>query len=89
MIRNIQDAQYGGRRAYADLHTPDYASCRPRSASATPAPPTWPTSAAALEAALAEPGPVLLEIDMLAIGRFKTAFAGPPVKADEPVAAAG
>ena len=25
VIKNIQDAQYGGRRAYVDLHTPDYA----------------------------------------------------------------
>src|SRR5207249_4957036 len=25
VIRNIQDAQYGGRRVYVDLHTPDYA----------------------------------------------------------------
>jgi hypothetical protein len=24
VIKNIQDAQYGGRRCYADLHTPDY-----------------------------------------------------------------
>ena len=24
VIRNIQDAQYGGRRHYADLHTPDF-----------------------------------------------------------------
>jgi acetolactate synthase-1/2/3 large subunit len=41
----------------------------------------------ALGRALAEPGPFLLEIDMLAIGSFKTAFAGPPVKAVQPVAA--
>ena len=25
VIQNIQDAQYGGRKVYADLHTPDYA----------------------------------------------------------------
>jgi thiamine pyrophosphate-dependent acetolactate synthase large subunit-like protein len=25
VIRNIQDAQFGGRRHYADLHTPDFA----------------------------------------------------------------
>ena len=28
VIRNIQDAQYGGRRHYADLHTPDFAWTR-------------------------------------------------------------
>ncbi len=40
VIKNIQDAQYGGRRCYADLHTPDYAllckslvtAARPRAA---------------------------------------------------------
>src|SRR5690606_11878239 len=26
VIKNIQDAQYGGRRHYVDLHTPDYAA---------------------------------------------------------------
>jgi acetolactate synthase-1/2/3 large subunit len=25
VIKNIQDAQYGGRRCYVELHTPDYA----------------------------------------------------------------
>ncbi|MNR56197.1 hypothetical protein D3C85_1767290 [compost metagenome] len=32
-----------------------------------------------LAQALAQSGPFLLEIDMLAIGGFKTNFAGPPV----------
>ena len=36
---------------------------------------------AALTALAALPGPKMLEVDMLAIGSFKTAFAGPPVKA--------
>ena len=45
VIRNIQDAQYGGRRCYADLHTPDYAllcksiasAARPRAKARRPA----------------------------------------------------
>ena len=32
-----------------------------------------------LDAALKAKGPFMLEIDMLSIGTFKTAFAGPPV----------
>jgi acetolactate synthase-1/2/3 large subunit len=83
VIKNIQDAQYGGRKVYADLHTPDYAllsaaigitHCRVG-------------QQAALDAALrdaadapAGSGPRIIEVDMLAFGPFKTPFAGPPVK---------
>lgn len=79
VIRNIQDAQYGGRRHYVDLHTPDYAELssalklRHRRIS------NQADVAAGLDEALSQPGPFLLEIDMLAIGSFKAAFAGPPV----------
>lgn len=79
VIKNIQDAQYGGRRCYVDLHTPDYAQlcaalrlphARVRQLDQLPQ---------QLDAALAQAGPFLLEIDMLAIGAFKSSFAGPPV----------
>ena len=80
VIKNIQDAQYGGRRVYAELHTPDYALLaqslkfehrRIKSLAEAPA----------MLAELARfPGPKMLEVDMLAVGAFKTAFAGPPVK---------
>jgi acetolactate synthase-1/2/3 large subunit len=84
VIKNIQDVQYGGRRHYVDLHTPDYAtlskSLNLRHARVS----DLADVGQALSTALAEPGPFLLEIDMLAIGSFKTAFAGPPVKVDEP-----
>jgi acetolactate synthase-1/2/3 large subunit len=88
VIKNIQDVQYGGRRHYVDLHTPDYAvlaqALQLRHARVS----SLVDVKDALGRALAEPGPFLLEIDMLAIGSFKTAFAGPPVKAAiEPVAA--
>ncbi|MFC3109397.1 thiamine pyrophosphate-binding protein [Undibacterium arcticum] len=87
VIKNIQDAQYGGRRHYVDLHTPDYAmlsqSLQLRHARIS----NLADVGAGLRSALAEPGPFLLEIDMLSIGSFKTAFAGPPVKVDEPATA--
>lgn len=79
VIRNIQDASYGGRRCYVDLHTPDYAQlcasiqlahARVRKLEELPA---------VLQAAWTRKGPFLLEIDMQAIGGFKTRFAGPPV----------
>jgi len=79
VIQNIQDASYGGRRCYVELHTPDYAQlcasiqlphARVQDLSELPD---------VLEAAWASSGPFLLEIDMLSIGSFKTTFSGPPV----------
>ncbi|KQV90578.1 hypothetical protein ASD15_00335 [Massilia sp. Root351] len=88
VIKNIQDVQYGGRRHYVDLHTPDYAelshSLQLRHARVS----NLADAGQALRTALSEPGPFLLEIDMLSIGSFKTAFAGPPVKAAAPAEAA-
>jgi len=88
VIRNIQDASYGGRRCYVDLHTPDYAllcasiglpHARVRDLQTLPA---------LLAQAWSRPGPFLLEIDMCAIGGFKTDFAGPPVNKIDQVPAA-
>jgi len=87
VIQNIQDAQYGGRRCYVELHTPDYAQlcaslklphARVQDLGALPA---------QLDSALARKGPFLLEIDMRAIGSFKTNFAGPPVNKLEQIPA--
>jgi acetolactate synthase-1/2/3 large subunit len=81
VIRNIQDAQYGGRRVYADILTPDFALvCQsiglPHSRVSDLA--NFDT---ALSQALAAPGPQLIEIDMTAIGPFGQSFAGPPAGA--------
>lgn len=80
VIQNIQDAQYGGRRCYVDLHTPDYAQL----CAALQLGHTRVSNLEALQAglrnALAARGPFILEIDMLSIGSFSTAFAGPPTK---------
>ncbi len=87
VIKNIQDAQYGGRRHYVDLHTPDYAQL----AASIDLPHVRVSDLSqlpqALEGAIACQGPYLVEVDMLSIGSFKTAFAGPPVNADEPAEA--
>lgn len=83
VIKNIQDVQYGGRRHYVELHTPDYAqlsqSMNLRHARIS----NLADVAEGLRSALAEPGPFMLEIDMLSIGKFKTAFAGPPVNEEQ------
>ncbi len=81
VIQNIQDAQYGGRRVYVELHTPDYAQlCASLSLGHTRVSDLKQLSAG-LDKALSARGPFILEIDMRSIGSFKMAFAGPPVKA--------
>lgn len=89
VIKNIQDAQYGGRQCYAELHTPDYdllcksialPHARVQSLSDLPT---------RLGEALAAEGPFLLEIDMLSIGSFKTTFAGPPTNTVTQIPALG
>jgi acetolactate synthase-1/2/3 large subunit len=81
VIKNIQDAQYGGRRVYAELHTPDYALLAQSLQFAHRRAQRLADVPALLEELSRHAGPKMLEIDMLAIGSFKTAFAGPPVKA--------
>lgn len=82
VIRNIWDAAYGGRRAYTDLHTPDFALVSqslglPYRRAADPK--EFPLT---ITEALKQAGPRMLEVDMTAIGPFKKAFAGPPVRKD-------
>lgn len=78
VIKNIQDAQYGGRRCYAELHTPDYALLCKSIALPHARVSRLEELKGQLDEALAARGPFLLEIDMLSIGDFKSTFAGPP-----------
>ncbi|GAA5234473.1 thiamine pyrophosphate-binding protein [Verticiella sediminum] len=87
VIKNIQDAHYGGRRHYVELHTPDYAGLAASLQLAHRRIDTLDGLDAVLADALAQPGPCLLEVDMLAIGPFKTTFAGPPVRQADKAAA--
>jgi acetolactate synthase-1/2/3 large subunit len=81
VIRNIQDAQYNGRRVYADILTPDFSLiCKavglPHERIAKIG-----DFEAALDHALAASGPRMIEVDMVAIGPFSQSFAGPPAGA--------
>jgi acetolactate synthase-1/2/3 large subunit len=80
VIRNIQDAQYGGRRYYVDLHTPDFAVLAQSIALPHHRVRSLEGIGSVLKDALARPGPVLIEVDMVAVGPFAKAFAGPPRK---------
>jgi acetolactate synthase I/II/III large subunit len=80
VIKNIQDADYGGRHCYVNLHTPNFAQlCASMGAqhllSSDPA-----QIEAQLAQALAFDMPTVLEIDMQAWGGFAAKFAGPPRK---------
>src|SRR5262249_57312033 len=78
VIRNIQDAQFGGRRHYADLHTPDFRLLATSFGLRHQRVADVDDFANALDRALLAGGPQLLEVDMVAIGPFAQAFAGPP-----------
>ena len=81
VIRNIQDAQYGGRRHYADLLTPDFSLlCRSIRLEHEKVSKVEDFEAA-LDRALAKNGPCVLEVDMASIGPFAESFAGPPAGA--------
>jgi acetolactate synthase-1/2/3 large subunit len=81
VIRNIQDAQFGGRRHYADLHTPDFGLLAKALGLAHARVSRIEDFATALDRALDAPGPQLVEVDMVAIGPFAESFAGPPAGA--------
>jgi acetolactate synthase-1/2/3 large subunit len=80
VIRNIQDAYYGGRRGYTDLRNPDFGqlitSFGARHALVADA----PSLHAAMDAAMARPGVEVIEVDMTRFGAFGVNFAGPPPK---------
>jgi acetolactate synthase-1/2/3 large subunit len=81
VIRNIQDAQFGGRRHYADLHTPDFALLAAALGLPHQKVSRIDDFPAALDRAMAASGPQLVEVDMVAIGPFAESFAGPPAGA--------
>jgi acetolactate synthase-1/2/3 large subunit len=89
VIKNIQDVQYGGRRCYAELHTPDYELLCKSLALPHARVQSLDDLPARLDQALSTDGPFLLEIDMLSIGGFKSTFAGPPTNTITQIPALG
>ncbi len=80
VIRNVWDAQYGGRRAYTDLHTPDFARLAGALGLEHRRVQKAGEFAPVLREAFARRGPIMVEVDMLAVGPYAAAFAGPPVR---------
>lgn len=81
VIRNIQDAQYGGRRCYTLKVIPDFGMFAGSLGLTHMRVDNTDDFTPALARALAVPGPVLLEIDMVKIGSFAQSFSGPPAGA--------
>lgn len=80
VIRNIQDAHYAGRQHYADLLTPDFAALCGSLGVRHMKVDSVEDFAARLPEAMTGDGPVVLEVDMKALGPFARPFAGPPVR---------
>jgi acetolactate synthase I/II/III large subunit len=80
VIRNIQDADYGGRRCYTDLHMADFEKLAQSMGLAYSKISRIEDSVPILQAAAGSSGPVLVEVDMTAIGPYAAIFAGPPVR---------
>lgn len=80
VIKNIQDAHYGGRRRYVDLLTPDFAALCGSIGLTHRRLGDFAEGPAALDWAKQQKGPVMLEVDMASAGDFASSFAGPPVR---------
>ena len=80
VIRNIQDAHYGGRRGYTDILTPNFSEICAAIGLAHRRISDLGAVGNILADAAKLGGSVLVEIDMTAIGGFATRFAGPPVR---------
>lgn len=81
VIANIQDAQYGNRQAYSRLHTPDFGLLARAMGLAHERISQISVFKERFDAALQTPGPLMLEIDMPAIGPYAERFGGPPAGA--------
>jgi acetolactate synthase I/II/III large subunit len=84
VIRNIQDAQYGGRRMFVDLHQPDFAQFCASFGMTHHRITSLDRAEEIIRHGYEKTGPVMIEVDMVSVGSFATAFAGPPVKKEEP-----
>jgi acetolactate synthase I/II/III large subunit len=81
VIENIQDAQYEGRRVYSKLGAMKFdLACASVGLNHVKVSDIHQFEAV-LDAALAHKGATLIEVDMVSIGPFAVAFAGPPAGA--------
>lgn len=80
VIKNIQNAKYGARNCYVDLHTPDFETYCASLQIPYLRVDDLADTAARLEQAKRFTGPVVIEFALQNIGLYKNAFAGPAVR---------
>ena len=83
VIKNIQDAEYGGRRYYSDIFTPDFKAIAESNGWSYQVLNELKSVQSTFDAALSSNRPAMIEVDMPSIGPFARAFGGPPVKKQE------
>ncbi len=80
ILKNLQDADFGGRRVYADLHTPKFEALAQAMGMGFHRVSSMGEVQAVLARAAADSSPAtLVEFDMHAIGPFAKPFTGPPL----------
>jgi acetolactate synthase-1/2/3 large subunit len=80
VIKNIQNAEYGGRQYYSDIYTPDFKKIAESNGWSYQQLSELKSLQSTFDAALSSKRPSMIEIDMPSIGPFARAFGGPPVK---------
>jgi acetolactate synthase-1/2/3 large subunit len=80
VIKNIQNARYGSRNCYVDLHTPDFETYCASLQIPYLRVDDLSTAADRLQKAKKHSGPVVIEFALHNIGLYTTAFAGPAVR---------
>ncbi|MBT6441811.1 MAG: thiamine pyrophosphate-binding protein [Alphaproteobacteria bacterium] len=82
VIKNIQDAQYGGRRYFSDIFTPDFSTVADSNGWQYEKLSDLTNAKTAIGNALKSNGSTMIEVDMATIGAYARPFGGPPVKKD-------
>ncbi len=82
VIKNIQDAQYGGRRYYSDIFTPDFSAIADSNGWHYEKLSDLANAESTIGNALKSNGSTMIEVDMATIGAYARPFGGPPVKKD-------
>jgi acetolactate synthase-1/2/3 large subunit len=85
VIKNIQNAEYGGRQYYSDIYTPDFKALAEANGWSYQKMDALKSMQTIFDAALSSNRPAMIEVDMPSIGSFARAFGGPPVKEPEKI----
>ena len=83
VIKNIQNAEYEGRKYYSDIYTPEFSHIAKGHGWFYQKVTGFDSLSNTFSSAMSANKPAMIEIDMPAIGPFARAFGGPPVKQED------